>query len=68
MGLVETALVLSYSQIVEGAASCSVCGAAAAVTLSTGADPEPDPLCWDHARQMISVSSLVCERLFGIAA
>ena len=64
----RTALVLSYSQITEGNATCGYCGAAATVTLATGADPKSDPLCWKHASAMIEASLGVGERLFGVAA
>ena len=64
----ETALCLSYSQIVEGGADCSYCDAPAAVVVSTGADPDPDPMCWPHACQFIDTNRAIGDRLFSVAA
>lgn len=64
----ETELCISYSQIVEGAATCEYCDQAATVTVSTGADPEPAPMCWHHARDMLDVSLTLGNRMFAVAA
>ena len=64
----ETALVVSYSQIVDGEIACEYCANPADVMLSTGADPEECPICWTHARQMVTISVATMDQIFGHAA
>ena len=61
----ETALCISYAQIVEGEAECVYCDTAARVTVSTGADPDPEPVCWQHARELLDSNLVLGDRLFA---
>jgi hypothetical protein len=62
---IETALVLHLEQIVEGDAACSTCGEGAVLTVSTGADPEPEPVCLTHARDWLGATTAIVTNLFG---
>ena len=64
----ETALMISLEQIVEGEASCDYCDETATVTVATGADPEPAPVCWHHAQDFILATSASGSRMFSKTA
>lgn len=61
----ETAPVVAFSQILDGTETCEHCNEQAAVMLSTGADPEPEPYCWPAARQMVQAAISVMDTITG---
>lgn len=56
---------LHVEQIIEGDAQCQFCGDAAVVTMGNGADPEPEPLCVEHAREWFEFTTHAVVDLFG---
>lgn len=58
MAVVTTALALHVDQLIEGPEEeCVYCDQRARWLLSTGADPDPEPTCGDHAAQMIEANA-----------
>jgi hypothetical protein len=51
---IATSLTVTLAQIIEGEAKCVYCKTEARVTLASGADPIPEPMCWSHARTMMN--------------
>jgi hypothetical protein len=45
----ETSLLLHVEQITAGDAECQFCDSRAVVTMGNGADPDPEPMCGQHA-------------------
>lgn len=61
----ETSLMLTVEQIVEGDSACVYCIAPAVVTVANGADPEPEPVCLAHGLEWIDVTRATALNLFG---
>ena len=61
----ETSIMVSFAQILEGDASCRVCERPANVTLHAGAVYLDTPMCWKHARPFIDLARDMGERFWG---
>jgi hypothetical protein len=60
----ETALVVGFSQITEGEATCDICGEPAQVTLECEPDYDGTPMCWMHARGFVCTALYASDRLW----
>ena len=55
-GQLETDLAVGLAQITDGDAACVSCGEDAKVTVWNGADPDPEPYCWEHGRVFLTMT------------
>lgn len=53
----ETALMITLAQIVDGDEKCAYCELGATMTVANGADPEPEPVCYTHAMNFYTAAA-----------
>jgi hypothetical protein len=64
---IETARIITVSQIVEGDVDC-YCGKPAVLVVDTSPDGDPGPVCFGHAMERITFSNSIIANIFGSGA
>ncbi len=62
---IATALMFGIAQIVEGEATCAFCDQEACFTTWNGADPGPEPACFEHGMSLIDTMRRLSVAIFG---
>ncbi len=58
----QTVLVVAARQIIGSGPTCVHCDKRAVATIATGADPEPEPMCGQHAAGFLASAAAVLEQ------
>jgi hypothetical protein len=63
--VVQTDLMVSFSQILEGQAKCEDCDGEAQVVLSCEPDYDNAPMCWKCARPFVWIALHCADKFWG---